>query len=104
VIALCACSNAPQELPTVKLQAVEKPNPINLPDPNPVRLLKVKFIVITDATLPSGKGWTYIAMSPKDYENLSKNHAELLRWVREAKTRLKYYREQNDRGRDKKDR
>lgn len=36
--------------------------------------------------------FVFIALTPRDYENLAINNAEALRWVKEAKWRLDYYR------------
>lgn len=91
--ALLGCSNAPQESPT-RLVTIspERPEDPPLPDPSPIRLLEVKFIVLNKDNLPANDDWTYVALTFKDYENLAKNNAEILRWMRETKARLLYHR------------
>ena len=37
------------------------------------------------------KGEAYIALSPKDYESLSLTMSDIIRWIKEARWRLKYY-------------
>ena len=63
-----------------------------IPDPQPVDLQEVDWTVITPDRLPEGSGWVFIALAPTEYEQLSTNQAELLRWIIEAKWRLRYYR------------
>lgn len=35
----------------------------------------------------------YFALTPKEYEELSLNMADILRWVKEARWRLDYYKQ-----------
>jgi hypothetical protein len=52
----------------------------------------VRWHVLTEETtkdLPDG--WVFIAVSPKDYETLARNNAEMLRWSLEAAQQLRYY-------------
>lgn len=63
-----------------------------LPDPAPLELRPVDWAVVTAETLPQGEGWVLMGLTPEQYENLSLNTAEMLRYVREAKWRLRYYR------------
>lgn len=59
-----------------------------LPDPEPVKQLPVHWVVST----PEKPVKTVLyGLSPKDYEVLAKNTAELLRWMKEAAWRLRYY-------------
>lgn len=62
-----------------------------LPDPAPVKTRRVKWIVVTPDNLPAGD-FVVFALEPKDYEALALNQAETLRWAREARHRLDYYR------------
>lgn len=39
-------------------------------------------------------GVVLFALSPGDYENLSVNMADILRWIREAQWQLNYYRDE----------
>ena len=63
-----------------------------LPNPQAVSLSPFKWKVITKKRLPKGDRWVYYAITPREYEVLARNMAELLRWVKEAKWRLDYYR------------
>jgi len=49
--------------------------------------------VLTADTIPEGDKWVFIALTPKFYENLTKNGAEDQRWMTEATWQLRYYRE-----------
>lgn len=64
----------------------------SLPNPKPIETSPFKWHVITHDRLPKGNRWVYYGITPKEYEVLSRNMAEMLRWVREAKWRLDYYR------------
>mgnify|MGYP000580646553 CR=1 FL=1 len=71
---------------------ISEPDAIpNVPNPDPVRLSELEWKVLTPSTIPEGE-WVYIALTPQQYEVLSQNQAELLRWITEAAWRLKYYR------------
>lgn len=63
-----------------------------LPNPRPIETAPFKWQVITRERLPEGDNWVYYAITPKDYEVLSRNMADILRWVREARWRMDYYR------------
>ena len=63
----------------------------NLPDPRPVDLSTFEFKVLTEKTLPTEPGWVYYGITPEAYETMSRNTAELLRWIQEADWRLQYY-------------
>lgn len=80
---------------TVRTATIEVPRPDPtppLPDPAPLDLRAVDWMVVTPDRLPPGNDWALMALTPQQYENLSLNMAELLRYVREAKWRLRYYR------------
>ncbi len=63
-----------------------------LPNPNPINTAPFKWKVLTHTRLPEDDRWVYYGITPKAYEVLSRNMADMLRWVREAKWRLDYYR------------
>lgn len=63
-----------------------------LPNPRPIETSTFKWKVVTRDRLPEGDRWVYYAITPQEYEVLSRNMAEMLRWVREAQWRLEYYR------------
>ena len=65
----------------------------NLPNPQPIEINNFKFKVLTETTLPSESGWVYYGLTPSQYEILARNTAEMLRWIKEANWRLKYYRD-----------
>ncbi len=71
----------------------------NLPLPSGVALLPVKWTVLSskigDKQFACQGDFVYIALTPPYYENLSRNNAELLRWVTEAAWQLRYYQAQN---------
>lgn len=72
---------------------VERPDlPAVLPDPDPIETVPVRWRVLTRDTLPDGP-FAFFALRPEDFEALSLNQAEVLRWVAEARHRLDYYRE-----------
>ena len=60
----------------------EAPPRITLPNPSPIRTVPVEFQVTEAGN---------ICLDTGQYENLSLNMAEILRWVREARWRLDWY-------------
>lgn len=72
---------------------VARPDPTpSLPLPAPVDLQDVEFVVLTPDNIPEGDDWVFVAVTPDGYEQLSLNQAELLRYLREARYQLLYYR------------
>lgn len=63
-----------------------------IPNPAPVRTRPVEWRVLTPDRLPEGDDWVYFGVDPQNYENLARNQADQLRYIREADWRLKYYR------------
>lgn len=63
------------------------PDKAALPPPRAINERPFKFVVVK---LPSGK--VYIALTPDQYAIYEANRAEVLRWVREAKYQINYYR------------
>jgi len=57
-----------------------------LPAPEPVSLLPVEWRIVRVDGLPA------FALSAHGYENLSRNMADILRWMREADHQLNHYR------------
>jgi len=51
-------------------------------------MLPVTWVVVTPDRLPSMDEWVLFGLAPADYERLSQNQAELLRWITEAKRRI----------------
>ena len=89
LLALSGCSSAPRTL-DVNATPVEVPTPptsIPVTLPLPLDLVPVEFKVVTPDRVPEGD-WVYIALHPRQYENLARNQTELLRWIREAATSL----------------
>ncbi|BAO53036.1 hypothetical protein KPP23_009 [Pseudomonas phage KPP23] len=79
-LALCACSNVkPAEIASCR------PLPQNLPLPAPLNLTEITWAV------ESGSGEPKFILTAKGYESLSRNTAELYRWISEAKAQLIYY-------------
>lgn len=91
---LSACSSVPQALKVLTAPVeIEKPaERPPLPNPKPIAQREVEWVVLTPDTLPEGTGWVFFAITPRDYEDASLNQAEVLRFVREATWRLRYYR------------
>jgi len=81
----CGASYNP---PPIHLDTVtaERPDPRPpLPDPNPIEVTNVDWTVIETPEGPM------LVLDQRQFENLSNNLAEILRWVREAAWRLHYY-------------
>ncbi len=91
---LSACSAVPAELrvqtaPVVVERPPERPP---LPNPRPIEQRDLNWVVLTPGTLPGGDDWVFFGVTPRDYEDMSLNQAEVLRFVRESMWRLRYYR------------
>lgn len=67
---------------------IDRPTKPTLPQPEPVQMLPVRWKVV------NVQGEPYFALSPDQYENLSRNQAEIHRWVQEAFFQLQYYTEE----------
>ena len=91
----------PEKEIVVQTKIVERNIPI-VPHPKQVRLNDVKIYVVSpevnydefmeEFTKKNGAD-SYIAISVKDYENLSKNFAELRRYIDQQKKIILYYEE-----------
>ncbi len=76
------------EIQTAPIE-LERPPEVILPEaPPPVVLLPIEWVVITPDRLPTMEDWVIFGLAPDDYERLSQNQAELLRWIIEAKRRI----------------
>jgi hypothetical protein len=78
----------------VKTTAIEVPKPDArpaLPNPEPINTAPIEFKILTPETIPDGE-YVYYGMNVRDYETLARNMADILRWVKDAKWRLDYYR------------
>lgn len=64
---------------------IDRPTKPALPEPSPIQMLPVRWEVL------NVQGQPYFALTPKQYQNLSRNQAEILRWVQEAIYQLQYY-------------
>ena len=95
----------PEPVPDVKqveVVTIEKPAPVYHPPlPNQIAPLLVEWRVLTPATmqvylddLKAGKAPVdaYYGLTPKGYENLSSNMAEVKRYIRQVLSVIKYYR------------
>lgn len=89
---LGACSSAPRDIQTAPIEVERPPARANIPLPSPISTRPVQWVVVTSNNLPPGDGWVIIGLTPDQYENLSMNTAEMLRWAREAGYQLRYYR------------
>ena len=90
----------------MQVVTVEKPAPIYHPPlPNEVRPLPVEWRVLTPVTmqeylddLAAGDASqdAYYGLTPKAYENLSTNIAEIKRYIRQTVSIINYYRKLDD--------
>ena len=97
----CASFWKPEKEIVVQTKIVERNIP-TVPHPKQVRLNDVKIYVVSpevnydefmeEFTKKNGAD-SYIAISVKDYENLSKNFAELRRYIDQQKRIILYYEE-----------
>ncbi len=97
----CASFWKPEKEIVVQTKIVERNIPI-VPHPKQVRLNDVKIYVVSpevnydefmeEFTKKNGAD-SYIAISVKDYENLSKNFSELRRYIDQQKKIILYYEE-----------
>jgi len=106
LISLTSCSLVrPEPVPDVKqveVVTIEKPAPVYHPPlPNQISPLPVEWRVLTPETmkiylddLNAGKAPVdaYYGLTPKGYENLSTNIAEIKRYIRQALSVIQYYR------------
>ena len=96
----------PDPVPDVKpveVITIEKPAPVYHPPlPNQILPLPVEWRVLTPETmqtylddLNAGKAPVdaYYGLTPKGYENLSSNMAEVKRYIRQVLSVIKYYRD-----------
>ena len=104
---LTSCSLVrPEPVPDVKqveVVTIEKPAPVYHPPlPNQISPLPVEWRVLTPETmqvylddLNAGKAPVdaYYGLTPKGYENLSTNIAEIKRYIRQVLSVIEYYRD-----------
>lgn len=106
LISLTSCALVrPEPVPDVRqveVVTVEKPAPVYHPPlPNQIAPLPVEWRVLTPETmqvylddLNAGKAPVdaYYGLTPKGYENLSTNIAEIRRYIRQTISIIEYYR------------
>ena len=100
ILLLSSCSSFYKE-PEIKIVTkLEKTVVPIVPMPKPVQMNDIKIYVVSpEENLEEFKkefeakngGDSYIAISVKDYENLSKNFAELRRYIEQQKAIILYY-------------
>jgi len=92
-----ACSSVrPLDIRTSPVEFQTPPGRPTIPNPRPIETDDVEFVVVTPETLPEGDNWVLYAVTADDYETLSRNMGDILRWVVEASWRLRYYRGEED--------
>ncbi len=93
---LSGCSSAKRalEVMTVPLQLVTPDKTPPLPNPRGMNLPKIQGWIITTDEKPAEPGSVLWCLTPKDYETVSRNTAEIDRWTTEARWRMDYYREE----------
>jgi hypothetical protein len=79
------------ETRTAPVDLNRPPDRIAVPRPKPINTAPIKWKVLTEENIPTDKGWVYYGITPEQYEVLSRNMADILRWVQEAEWRLNYY-------------
>lgn len=107
LISLTSCALVrPEPVPQVnpvEIVTIEKPAPIYHPPlPNQISPLVVEWRVLTPATMQqylddlkigNAPVNAYYGLTPKGYENLSTNIAEIKRYIRQSISIIDYYRE-----------
>jgi hypothetical protein len=63
----------------------QPPKTIVLPKPDPISLNDIEWKIV------EADNEKYIALTPEDYEDLSLNMAEILRYIKELNSQLDYY-------------
>lgn len=86
LLVLGACSSVPPERSVIQSVQVKTPKTQTLPKPTPIDLVDVKWIIVRT------EGGVVMALTPRQYQNLSNNLAEVLRYVKQADSQLDYYR------------
>ena len=92
-LVLSACGARPPDI-DVTTTDIDVPMPEArpvLPNPKPIDTAPIEFKVLTRERLPEGE-FVFYGLSVQNYETLARNMAEILRWVKEAKWQLGYYR------------
>ena len=97
LLLISACGTTEQEVIT-EYKYINKDIP-TVSRPKGVELSDVKFFVVTEDNfeefkerfLKSNKDLVFVAMSIKDYENLSLNMSELKRYIDQQKEVIVYY-------------
>ena len=100
ILLLSSCSSFYKEPEIKVVTKLEKTVVPIVPMPKPVQMNDIKIYVVSpEENLDEFKkefeakngGDSYIAISVKDYENLSKNFAELRRYIEQQKAIIVYY-------------
>lgn len=100
ILLLSSCSSFYKEPEIKVVTKLEKTVVPIVPMPKPVQMNDIKIYVVSpEENLEEFKkefeakngGDSYIAISVKDYENLSKNFAELRRYIEQQKAIIVYY-------------
>ena len=86
---LSGCSSAKQPVPVISEVALPESRPV-LPNPAPIKTHAFEWVVLTEKDRIK-EGEAFIALTPKDYEDLSLTMADIIRWIKEANWRLRYY-------------
>lgn len=79
------------EVTTVPLNLPSPDARPSLPQPEPIALLDVEWVVMTRDRYERLQDGALMCVTPEGYEALSLNAAEVLRWTSEAKSQLDYY-------------
>lgn len=79
---------------TVPLEMVTPDKTPPIPNPKALSLQTIQGWVIATKDRPVDPDGVYWCLVSKDYEAVSRNGAEVDRWVTEARWRMDYYREE----------
>ena len=100
ILLLSSCSSFRADPEIKVVTKIEKTVVPIVPMPKPVQMNEIKIYVVSpDENFEEFKkefeakngGDAYVAISIKDYENLSKNFAELRRYIEQQKAIIVYY-------------
>ena len=90
-LAACGAQREPLTVRSVQEQVSLPPVVEPLPPPPALELIPLRWLVLSPGRLPDGSDWSFVALTPEDFENLLRNLAETARWAEEARTQLDRY-------------
>lgn len=76
---------------TARVEAQRPQQRPQLPNPEPIALRDISWHALPAGASTDGP---LVCVTPRDYEDMAINRADVLRFVREAMWRLRYYRDE----------